>query len=67
MLLMTSSPIKNELVHNYVDNGPINIPTKFQSTTPNNKEVTEVADSPLPPPPPLPPTANVASKIARPG
>ena len=44
MLLMTSSPIKNELVHNYVDNGPISIPTKFQSTTPNNKEVTVGAD-----------------------
>ena len=48
-VIMTSSSIKNLLVCNYVDHGPISIPTKFQTNTPNNKEVTVRADSPPPP------------------
>ena len=37
---MTSSLIKKYLVYSYVDHGPISIPTKFQTNTPNNKEIT---------------------------
>ena len=41
-VIMTPSPIKVKLVYNYVDRGPISIPTKFQTNTPNNKDVTVV-------------------------
>ena len=59
---MTSSPIKNELAHNYVDHGPIIIPIKFKTNTPNNKEVT-VREGGVG----FTPPANLAPKIALPG
>ena len=43
---MKSSTIKNKLVDNYVDHGPISIPIKFQTNTPNTVN-SRLADTPL--------------------
>ena len=48
-------------MYSYVDHGLVSISTKFQTNTPNNKEVS-VGRGPI-----RSPLANVAPKIARPG
>ena len=38
--MLFNDVIMTSLVHNYVDHGPISIPTRFQTNTPNNKVAT---------------------------
>ena len=38
--MLFNDVVMTSLVHNYVDHGPISIPTRFQTNTPNNKVAT---------------------------
>ena len=51
----------------YEDPGPISIPTKIQTYTPNNKEITVWRIRHAAPPPPLPPPPSPIQRSAKKG